>query len=270
MNDINLRTITRLRAIPLAHHGREIGTRYEMETADGTITPLDHPRHFALWRSLLAAGARLRHLNLGLEMRCRGVEVAVIWPEPPAGHDEPPANEDEPPAPSRPASADEAIEQMAAKGKAARPALTGRLDSAAQLVHDGRVTLTDDATAQIGPYRISADACTCRDFTFRGGWCKHRLAVRMARHLTANGFRLPQAAEPEACPQVSAKDRALIASGRVIDDEQRSRHAFHNSSEGARQRLISAAAHGAKSFPAGDWAKANGTTSYEPRTTNEK
>ena len=270
MNDINPGTITRLRAIPLARDGRESGARYELQTADGTITPLDHARHTALWRSLLAAGARLRHLNLGLEMRCRGVEVAVIWPEPPAHEEDPPAGHDAPPAPARPQSIDEAIEQMAAKGKAARPALTGRLDSAAQLVHDGRVTLTDDATAQIGPYRISADACTCRDFTFRGGWCKHRLAVRMARHLTANGFRLPQAAEPEACPQVSAKDRALIASGRVIDDEQRSRHAFHNSSEGARQRLISAAAHGAKSFPAADWAKANGTTNHEPRTTNEK
>ena len=83
------------------------------------------------------------------------------------------------------------------------------------------MTLAGDAEARIGPYRITAEACTCRDFIYLGGWCKHRLAVRMARHLTANGFELPQAAEPETCPQVSEKNLALIASGRVIDDEQR-------------------------------------------------
>ena len=81
MNEIDLRDVVRLRAIPVAENGREIGSRYEVETAAGTVLSVAHSRYFGLWRALPAAGARLRHLNLGLEMRCRGAEVAVGWPE---------------------------------------------------------------------------------------------------------------------------------------------------------------------------------------------
>ena len=124
MNDINLRNIVRLRAIPVARDGRELGARYAVEPADGSTSPLDLARWTALWRSLPAAGAGLRHLNLGLEMRVRGVEVAVIWPEPIMNEDAPQAGHDDPRGQSRPESVDEAIEQMVAKGAAARPRLT--------------------------------------------------------------------------------------------------------------------------------------------------
>lgn len=258
---INLREIVRLRAVPLFDGDREIGVRREIETADGVVHHPGRHEFFSLKRSLMAAGARMRHLNLGLDMYCRGTEVAVSWPAP--------ATIDEEEKEPRPSAVEEAIEQMVLKGKTARPALAGRLDSAAALVLTGKVVLDDDA-AKVSVYRVTADSCTCGDFRHRGGWCKHRLALRMARHLAANGFELPADAtivdrrsSSEVTPQVSAANLALIASGRVIDAERRSRAAFYNSGEGARQRIISAAANGAKSFPAGEWAKANGTTNQE-------
>jgi len=228
MSDIQLRNITRLRAIPVAEGGREVGTRYEVETAAGNVLVVPHTRHFELWRSLLAAGARLRHLNLGLEMRCRGTEVAVDWPEEITngeGEAEAITNEEATP---RPATLDDALAGMVAKGTAARPTLAGRLDSAAQLVRDGLVHLAGD-TARIGPYTITAETCACRDFEYRGGWCKHRLAVRMARHLTAHGFALPAPQPAAPAPQISARNRALIAGGTVIDKAQREEAAFRRS-----------------------------------------
>jgi len=155
-----------------------------------------------------------------------------------------------------PATLDEALAEMAAKGKAARPALAGRLDSAAQLVRDGLVLLEGD-TARIGPYTITAETCACRDFEYRGGWCKHRLAVRMARHLTAHGFALPAPQPAAPAPQISARNRALIAGGTVIDRAQRERDAFRRSGYGAEQRAINAAANG-RTIPAADWLRLHG------------
>lgn len=244
MSDIQLRSITRLRAIPVAENGRESGSRYEVETADGVVLSVAHGRYSGLWRGLLAAGARLRHLNLGLEMRCRGTEVAVEWPE---------VITKETPLP---ATLGEAVEEMVCKGKAARPSLAGRLDSAAQLVLDGLVLLEEDA-ARIGPYTITAETCTCRDFEYRGGWCKHRLAVRMARHVTGYGFELPVPRPAAPAPQISARNRALIAGGTVIDRAQRERDAFRRSGYGAEQRAINAAANG-RTIPAADWLRLHG------------
>jgi len=137
-----------------------------------------------------------------------------------------------------------------AQGKAARPGLAGRLESAAQLVVGGRVDLVDEVGAKVGPYRVSAEGCTCADFTHRGGWCKHRLAVRMARHLAAHGFTLPAAVEEAARPIVREKDRRLIESGAVVDAAQRERAGYARSGEAARQWALQAMSQGAGSLPA--------------------
>lgn len=155
-----------------------------------------------------------------------------------------------------PATLEEALAEMVAKGAASKPALTGRLESAAQLVLDGLVLLEDD-TARVGPYAITADACTCADFTHRGGWCKHRLAVRMARHLAAHGFELPAPKTAASAPQISARNRALIAGGEVIDRAQRENEAFRRSGYGAERRAIQAAANG-RSIAAADWLRLHG------------
>ena len=107
------------------------------------------------------------------------------------------------------------------------------------------------------PYTITAETCACRDFEYRGGWCKHRLAVRMARHLTAHGFALPTPQPAAPAPQISARNRALIAGGTVIDRAQRERDAFRRSGYGAEQRAINAAANG-RTIPAADWLRLHG------------
>ena len=150
----------------------------------------------------------------------------------------------------RPATLDEALAEMVARGKAARPALDGRLAAAAGLVRMGRVELADAAAARIGPYTIGEESCTCGDFRHRGGWCKHRLAVRMARHLAASGFALPVAEETPAGPQISAANRRLIESGAVVDAERKSRQAYLRSSEAARHWALTAMSNGAGTLPA--------------------
>ena len=78
--DFPIHAIRRLRAIPVAQSGREVGARYEVEMHDGAIHSVNH----ATWRGVITAltstGATLRHLNVGLEMYCRGTEQVVVWP----------------------------------------------------------------------------------------------------------------------------------------------------------------------------------------------
>ena len=150
----------------------------------------------------------------------------------------------------RPATLDEALAEMVARGKASRPGLEGRLAAAAGLVRMGRVVLGEAAAARIGPYTIGEESCTCGDFTHRGGWCKHRLAVRMARHLVASGFALPEAGETPAGQQISAANRRLIESGAVVDAERKSRQAYLRSSEAARHWALTAMSNGAGTLPA--------------------
>lgn len=155
-----------------------------------------------------------------------------------------------------PATLEEALAEMVATGAAAKPALAGRLDSAARLVGDGLVHLEDDE-ARVGPYAVTAEGCTCADFTHRGGWCKHRLAVRMARHLDAHGFVLPAQKPAAPAEQISVRNRALIASGAVIDKAQRENEAFRRSGLGAERRALNAAASG-RTIAAADWLRLHG------------
>lgn len=160
------------------------------------------------------------------------------------------------PATQRPATVEAAVDEMLAQGKASKPALASRLDSAAALVLGGKVALDGDE-AKVSVYRVTTDCCECADFQHRGGWCKHRLAVRMARHLAASGFAVPTEAtapRPMAANgtgrQISAENLALIASGRVVDNEQRSRLAYHNSEHGAHTAALRMLGNGARSLPA--------------------
>lgn len=155
----------------------------------------------------------------------------------------------------RPLSVAAAVDEMVGKGKASKPALAGRLDSAAALVLGGKVTLEGEK-ATVGVYRVTADFCGCNDFQYRGGWCKHRLAVRIARHLAANRFEVPTettAPRPIATvvtPLVSPENMALIASGRVIDDSLRAQAAYRNSEHGAQTAALRMMANGSKTLPA--------------------
>lgn len=155
----------------------------------------------------------------------------------------------------RPLSVAAAVDEMVGKGKASKPALAGRLDSAAALVLGGKVTLEGEK-ATVGVYRVTADFCGCNDFQYRGGWCKHRLAVRIARHLATNGFEVPtEATAPRpiatvVTPLVSPENMALIASGRVIDDSLRAQAAYRNSEHGAQTAALRMMANGSKTLPA--------------------
>ena len=173
--------------------------RYSATLADGQVVEMDGNGLVGLLAALRSAGVRLVETVEGWSRVARRAEAVA----------------------PRPATVEEAVEQMVARGTAAMPKLAGRLESAARLVVEGRVDLVDEVGARVGPYRISAQGCTCPDFRHRGGWCKHRLAVRMGRHLAANGFKLPAAVEEEARPIVTPANRRLIESGAVIDAAQR-------------------------------------------------
>ncbi len=219
-----------------------------VKSADGQEHEVLHQEANALAVALRAAGARLVESVEGA-----GRVARVVWPVK---------------VRPRPGTVEEAIEQMVAKGSAAKPGLAKRLESAAGLVGDGLVALVDDAEARIGPYHITAEGCTCPDFTHRGGWCKHRLAARMARHLCANGFTLPQRAEPEKCPPIRRGDLAKIASGQVIDEARRRELAYRESGHGARDRAMRMLGNGAGSLPAKLAWQAGVVTSDERRVTN--
>lgn len=69
---------------------------------------------------------------------------------------------------------------------------------AAQFVADGKVLLHGPndmgviGTVKSADYHsITPASCTCRDFEYRGGWCKHRLAVRMAQALNQPLAEIP-------------------------------------------------------------------------------
>lgn len=200
--------------------------RYGATLADGRTVALDGGEAVALLAAMKAAGVRLIEMVEGWSRVARRADAVV----------------------PRPATIEEALSQMVARGSAATPALAGRLASAAGLVLEGRVLLDGDV-ARIGPYRIDAESCTCADFRHRGGWCKHRLAVRMGRHLVAHGFELPEAAEPEPRPIVTEKNRRLIESGAVIDAAQRAQAGYAQSGEAARRAALLAMSQG-RSLPA--------------------
>lgn len=239
--------------------------RHTARLADGDEVALMGYEAGALLDALKAAGAALVESVEGWSrvVRVTSVERRVTSGE--AGrttNDEVRTTNEGERAP-RPGTVVEAVAQMLAKGKGNQPRLAGRLDSAAGLVLEGRVVLEGE-TGRIGPYVISSDACTCPDFRHRGGWCKHRLAVRMARHLVKYGFELPVAQE-EPGPLIRPKDLALIASGQVIDEAQRRERAYRASAQGARDAALRQLGNGAKTLPA-DIARRAGIG----RTTNDE
>jgi hypothetical protein len=201
--------------------------RYAATLVDGSVVALDGNGAVALLAALQAAGVRLVESVEGWSRVARRADVAL----------------------PRPASIEEAVEQMVARGKATMPKLAGRLESAARLVLEGRVALDGEA-GRVGPYTISAQGCTCADFVHRGGWCKHRLAVRMGRHLVRYGFELPAAEEAPPRPIVTEANRRLIESGAVVDQARRVQAAYAQSGEAARQWALRAMSNGAGSLPA--------------------
>ena len=200
--------------------------RYAAGLVDGQTVALDGNGAVALLEELRAAGVRLVE---SVEGWSRVVRVAARTP--------------------RPASVEEAVAQMVARGKEGRPALGGRVEAAGELVMAGRVVFEGE-TGRVGPYVIAGESCTCADFVHRGGWCKHRLAVRMARHLVRCGFELPEAVERPATPQVSEANRRLIASGAVVEGERRSLAAYLASAEAAQRRALGQLSRGAGTIAA--------------------
>ena len=233
--------------------------RHTALLADGSVVAMWGYEAGALLDALKAAGARLVESVEGWSRVVRVTRNEIRD-----------TNEEASPAVvrPRPGTVEEALSQMVTKGKANKPGLAKRLESAAGLVGDGRVALVDETEARIGPYHITAEACTCPDFVHRGGWCKHRLAVRMARHLVGNGFVLPQPAEVEKCPTIRRGDLALIASGQVIDEARRRELAYRESGHGARDRAMRMLGNGAVTLPA-ELARRSGIRNYELGITNE-
>ena len=250
-NDVNLHIDFRDVAEVRATWGRAEASpwagfvmRHTATLVDGSVVALMGYEAGALLDALKAAGATLIESVEGWSRVCRVPSAELRATN--EGGGRPTAIR------PRPGTVEEAVGEMAALGKANKPGLAGRLDSAAGLVLEGRVLLVDERSARIGPYEITSEACTCGDFRHRGGWCKHRLAARMARHLVGNGFELPlPRVEAATTPQVSAKNLALIASGKVIDEAMRERAAYAQSTHGARTAALRMLGNGAKSLPAG-------------------
>ena len=224
-----------------------------VRTSDGAVHEIPGQELAAVMAGLGAAGARLVESVEGL-----GRVARVVWPRRVTSDEASPAAQVRP----RPGSVEEALVEMVEVGTGNRPGLRKRLGLAADLVREGLVDLVDKVDGvdgvdggdtvdgRIGPYRITGEACTCADFTHRGGWCKHRLAVRMARHLARYGFELPRRVETQPAGQVRREDLALIASGRVIDEARRRERAYQESGHGARDRAMRMLGNGAGSLPA--------------------
>lgn len=242
----------RMKASPWAG----FGMRHAATLADGQVVALMGYEAGALLDELKARGARL-------------VEVVEGWSRIVR------VTSDERRVPSevkralRPATVAEAVDEMIARGATSWPKLRGRLEAAGELVLGGRVERLEEGSARIGPYRIDGESCTCGDFRHRKGWCKHRLAVRMARHLVANGFELPRAVT-ETTPQISAANRALIASGQVVDSARRRELAYRESVHGARSTALRQLGNGARTLPAELARRAGIGPGDEIRNTSEE
>ncbi len=95
---------------------------------------------------------------------------------------------------------------LAAQGTAARPELARRMQAAADLVAGGLVTLYEDGAGIVASrshacaHQVDDHHCDCQDFQFRGSWCAHRIARRMALALGQPELVRPFVA-PAAFPQ---------------------------------------------------------------------
>lgn len=144
---------------------------------------------------------------------------------------------------------------LAAKGAAARPELAERMSKAAELVEGGAVRLTGPETAVVNEYAVTAESCACKDFEHHapGGWCKHRLAVRMARALGQAVQPVTEAEKETAVAERIEAERARVLA-RVNEGNykmQQETAKSYRDGDGARRWMWSHLAHnGYKSVPA--------------------
>lgn len=131
---------------------------------------------------------------------------------------------------------------LAEKGAAAKPELAQRMHKAAELVHHGHVAILSDGTAWVKQYEIKNGRCTCKDFEFRApdGWCKHRLAVRMANSLQTAVDR-----EGEAERRKLATAQRIATGKEKIRRHNRKFTAWCNTKNGKTRYAIMAHARGA-------------------------
>lgn len=157
----------------------------------------------------------------------------------------------------QPAPAEHPAYGLARRGAEAKPELAGRMMAAAELVEAGEIEIHGAnewnviGTAR-GSYSITETSCTCFDHQYRGGWCKHRLAVRMARSLGVT----ETAVDPSsAIPAEAIRQAEELARRQRVEEAQYQRaqqfRNYCNSAEGARRYVLKAYGNGATSAAAG-------------------
>ncbi len=98
---------------------------------------------------------------------------------------------------------------LADQGAAARPELARRMQAAADLVAGGLVSLYEDGAAVVASrsqatlHQVDDHRCDCQDFLYRGSWCAHRIARRMALALGQPELVRPFAAPTSPQPRLS-------------------------------------------------------------------
>lgn len=151
---------------------------------------------------------------------------------------------------------------LADKGTAAKPELAERMVKAAALVEAGGVRLTGPETAVVNEYTVTAAACDCKDFEHRapGGWCKHRLAVRMARALGRVAQPLTEAEDRRAMEAQREQRQAETAArvDRANYEERRRQAQARRDGLGAERWITIAAANGRQTIPESFYRRAHG------------
>ncbi|SRR6266567_3063549 len=110
----------------------------------------------------------------------------------------------------------EAVEGMAERAKHTLPDCAGRVDSAVKLVLSGDVELMPDGKARVRSqskarmtYHVVNGECTCKDYSQApGNWCKHRIAMGLAKRARTLAERRPHAAPT---PQPDQAETATTA-----------------------------------------------------------
>lgn len=153
-------------------------------------------------------------------------------------------------------------EKLAEAGAARKPELAERMTKAAALVDAGAVRLTGQQTAVVNDYTVTAGTCTCKDFEHRapGGWCKHRLAVRMARAL-GQAIQPLTEAEDRRMMETQRAQRQAETAARVDQanyDERRRQAQARRDGMGAERWITVAAANGQQAIPESFYRRAHG------------
>jgi hypothetical protein len=97
------------------------------------------------------------------------------------------------------------------KARARRAGLDrGRVNRALGLIQSGKIKLLADGSAAGGcngtTYLVTSQGCTCPDATYRGIWCKHRVA----RGILVRMNELQPAPAPAASDAVLEDEIALL------------------------------------------------------------